>query len=396
MAPRSTWADTHLDAVRGIAALIVMLGHARGLFFDSITGSVFAHVAGTASTALAHAAGSINTTAGQLTTIGDEAVMAFFVLSGYLVGGSVVRNMQTSTWNWSTYLINRFVRLWIVLIPAIFIGVLIDDVGLHFLAHSGSIYTAPIGQPYVGAHLHDEIRSIPVILGNLFFLQGIFVPPLGTNVALWSLSCEFWYYLLFPLGMLAAGFERNLPRRLAYGCGVVAVVALIGPHARFLFLVWLLGVVVAVLPRWISAQRAYQAVLVAAFAFAMIFVGVKKFSMPRDTAEMLVAVAVGVLVYTIKCQTTRCETSLYGWAARWASEMSYTLYLTHLPFLVLMCALINSPWVISPMTPVALVKFAVVIVAALAWAYLLYYLFESRTDAVRKALKARLTVQQAM
>lgn len=392
MHQRSTWANTHLDAVRGAAALIVMLGHARGLFFNSITGSVFSHVAGPA---LPHAASSIGTAVEQLATIGDEAVMVFFVLSGYLVGGSVVRAMQAAAWSWPSYLISRFVRLWIVLIPAILIGILIDGAGLHFLAHNGSIYTAPAGQPYVGPHLHDAIHSIPTILGNLFFLQDIFVPPLGTNVALWSLSNEFWYYLLFPLGLLAAGFERRLLLRLAYGCAAIAVAILIGPHARFLFLVWLLGVAVALLPQWISAQRAYRAVVIAALVFAAVFIGVKKFYLLRDTAEILVAVAVSVLIYTIKCQTTHCKTSLYGRAARWTSEISYTLYLTHLPFLVLMCALINSPWAISPIAPAALAKFATAIIATLAWVYLLYYLFESRTDAVRKALKAKLAAQAA-
>jgi peptidoglycan/LPS O-acetylase OafA/YrhL len=114
-----TWTEVHLDAIRGAAALIVTLGHARGLFFSSLTEKTHFH---------------------EL-TIGDEAVMVFFVLSGYLVGGSVLRDMRAGTWNWSSYLIKRLVRLWVVLVPAVLLGVLIDSIGFHYLSGNDSIYS---------------------------------------------------------------------------------------------------------------------------------------------------------------------------------------------------------------------------------------------------------------
>lgn len=49
---------------------------------------------------------------------GHQAVVIFFVLSGALVGGSVLRSVSNGTWSWSDYLIRRLSRLYIVLIAA--------------------------------------------------------------------------------------------------------------------------------------------------------------------------------------------------------------------------------------------------------------------------------------
>ncbi|WP_322043234.1 acyltransferase [Paraburkholderia sp. J67] len=366
MNKRSTWADVHLDALRGGAALIVALGHARGLFFSSLTGS---------------------TKAGQL-TIGDEAVMAFFVLSGYLVGGSVINNIRNNRWDWADYLIKRLVRLWIVLIPAVFIGVLLDLIGLYFFSHNGSVYATPIEGGYVHAGFAENIHKISVILGNVFFLQTIYVPTLGTNTSLWSLSNEFWYYLLFPAGLLALNSNVDMTRRFAYGAAALMIFSLPGAHAEFLFLTWLSGALVAALPNLISKRWATWAVSISSITFLILFLGIKKLNLPLYPAELLIASFVSILVYTIKCQTTPSNPSPYTWISAWSAKISYTLYLTHLPFLVLMCAIINTPWHMSAMTAASLTKFLAVVILAVLWAGLIYYFFESRTTVVRTEITA--------
>jgi len=350
--------------MRGAAALIVALGHARSLFFASVTGT---------------------TAAGQL-TIGDEAVMIFFVLSGYLVGGSVSRDMAADRWSWFDYLTKRMVRLWIVLIPAVFIGIGFDAIGVNFLAQHGSIYAAPPHQSYVQDSLSDQIKSVLIILGNLVFLQTIIVPTIGTNSALWSLSNEFWYYLLFPMGMLAVRYEKRPGHRVAYALAVVLILWLIGGHASLLFLSWLLGAGVAVVPRMIPAARARGTLVMTAIVFGAVFLGIKKCHLPLFIGEMVVALSVSALVYAIVCHTAPNQPSLYGWIARWSSNLSYSLYLTHLPFLIFLCALINTPWQIAAFTAATFTKFLVSMVGALALAAFVYYCFESRTDVTRTFL----------
>jgi len=51
--------------------------------------------------------------------------------------------------------------------------------------------------------LASDSRKILPLPANVFFLQTITVPVYGSNSPLWSLANEFWYYLLFPLLLLA-------------------------------------------------------------------------------------------------------------------------------------------------------------------------------------------------
>src|SRR3954454_24406268 len=91
----------HLDAMRGFAALVVFLGHARFMFIG------YASQAKAAATAVATRVSA----APEAITWGHEAVVVFFVLSGYLVGGSVLRDIKLQRWSWQKYLTLRLTRL---------------------------------------------------------------------------------------------------------------------------------------------------------------------------------------------------------------------------------------------------------------------------------------------
>jgi Acyltransferase family len=194
----TTQSSVHLDAIRGAAALIVLLGHTRSLFFSSFAGGQRY---------------SIHSSTGQVPvprpitspelniSIGNEGVIIFFVLSGYLVGGSAIKAFRQNTWSWNDYLVKRLTRLWVVLLPALVLGVVLDYTGLHLFSHPDSIYSAPPEQQLVYKDLLTRL-SVPVIVGNALFLQTIVVAPAGTNDSLWSLANEFWYYLAFPLLLL--------------------------------------------------------------------------------------------------------------------------------------------------------------------------------------------------
>ena len=366
-----TWSEVHLDAMRGLAALVVAFGHGRGLMFSSFSNT------------LAVTDNAAHVSVEPMLTIGHQAVIVFFVLSGYLVGGSVLNTIATDRWLWTHYLVKRLVRLWIVLVPAILIGILIDIAGLTLLAHEGSIYNAPVGQEYVTINNIANGYSISTILGNLLFLQGIFVPTAGTNLALWSLSNEFWYYLMFPMLVFVWSARVTVPWRIALGFTVICLVALIGAHAVFLFLVWCLGAMVAYLPKRIASQHSGTVVLLGAVVFVSVFVTLKKFGLSFYMSELVLGSLAASLIYAIKCQDSIATTSIYSQASRFFSNMSYTLYLSHLPFLIFVCALINTPWSRWAISPMTVSAFLFIMLLAIVWAWLLYTLFEAKTDPVR-------------
>jgi len=180
---RGTASSDHLDMVRGAAALAVMLTHLRFLFFVDLGD--------------AQNSNPLIKLVYFVSGFGHYAVMAFFVLSGFLVGGSVLRARMDGEFNWGLYATNRLTRLWIVLIPALLLGAIWDHLGLHLFGTSG-VYGRLPGVTSLAPRL-----SASVMLGNMFFLQGITTVTYGSNGPLWSLSYEFWYYVLFPLIVLA-------------------------------------------------------------------------------------------------------------------------------------------------------------------------------------------------
>ncbi|MEH2140498.1 acyltransferase family protein, partial [Nostoc sp.] len=143
-----------------------------------------------------------------ITGFAHQAVITFFVLSGLLIGNSVFKKLQQHKFTWKSYLIARLSRLWIVLIPALLLGLTWDLVG-NFLNQGQSIvYSGHLGTNIIPQPVVNSI-SPSIFLGNLFFLQNIYFPTLGSNAALWSLSHEFWYYITFPVMMLLViNFQR--------------------------------------------------------------------------------------------------------------------------------------------------------------------------------------------
>jgi peptidoglycan/LPS O-acetylase OafA/YrhL len=58
-------------------------------------------------------------------------VIVFFVLSGFLVGGSVIKAHRQGQWRWTGYLSRRLSRLWIVIVPALLLTLFWDSIGLR-------------------------------------------------------------------------------------------------------------------------------------------------------------------------------------------------------------------------------------------------------------------------
>ena len=126
-------------------------------------------------------------------------------------------------WSWDRYALNRVTRLYLVLIPGLLLTLFWDTLGLDFFP-ANPVYT---GEPRLWSHDFIPVRerlTLEAFTANAFFLQTILAPPLGSNDALWSLSYEFWYYMIFPCLWLAVnaaarGWQR--PVYLLAGLGMM-------------------------------------------------------------------------------------------------------------------------------------------------------------------------------
>ena len=108
----------NLDLLRGLAALLVCAGHLRAFLMvdfgqikpPTIFDRIFYPTTG----------------------LGHQAVVVSFVLSGYLVGGSVLTAYQSDRWSWTNYTLRRMSRLWMVLLPALVLTLVWDTFGRHW------------------------------------------------------------------------------------------------------------------------------------------------------------------------------------------------------------------------------------------------------------------------
>jgi peptidoglycan/LPS O-acetylase OafA/YrhL len=381
----ATQSSVHLDAIRGAAALVVLLGHNRDLYFSSLNGDQ----QNTSGVANDQTLGADHAPAAKAQiTIGNEAVMIFFVLSGYLVGGGVIRALRHNTWSWKNYLTKRLTRLWVVLIPALLLGVALDFAGLHLHPSPASIYAGPPQQSVVH-DLNEHLRLI-VIAGNAIFLQGARVTTAGSNDSLWSLSNEFWYYIAFPAVLLAFKKNQALWRRCIYLLFFAAIGLLVGKNISILFFVWVLGALVSAIPLRVPRSAAKIAGSTLAILIPIVFVVVRRVHLPYLVAQWIVASYFAVVLYLLLHQTQRAGEGIYASAARFFSRISYTLYLVHLPMAIFLCAYINDPWHRWDKTPTNLAIFLGSNVGLVLFSYLFYLAFEANTDKVRIMLSHRL------
>src|SRR5262249_12503618 len=131
---------------------------------------------------------------------------------------------------------------WTVLIPAMILTALLDRGGIAAFGLGG-----PYGGNLLGAHFGpaapvSQRLDLASFLGSIGFLQGIATQPFGSNFPVWSVVCEFWFYALFPLLLLAAT-RGPWPRRLFAAIGLGLGMVLLGREYTLYFGYWLSGCV---------------------------------------------------------------------------------------------------------------------------------------------------------
>ncbi len=367
---RGTASSDHLDMVRGAAALAVMLTHLRFLFFVDLGD--------------AQNSNPLIKLVYFVSGFGHYAVMAFFVLSGFLVGGSVLRARMDGEFNWGLYAVNRLTRLWIVLIPALLLGAIWDHLGLHLFGTSG-VYGRLPGVPSLAPRLSGSI-----MLGNMFFLQGITTVTYGSNGPLWSLSYEFWYYVLFPLIVLAYPAEKVGKSTVLYSVAALMVIYFVGETISLYFLIWLLGAAMNLAPERPGSPGKLWVLI--AIGVVVIAVAVLKFK-PGDIeyTDGFFGIASAILIFFLLRVRGQSRSGLYSRAARKLAGFSYTLYLVHGSALAFV-----SAWLVPgrrwqpDAAHVAIV--AGLGICTLAYAFVIARFTEDQTGAVRSRVTAALSL----
>lgn len=329
--------------------------------------------------------------------LGSYGVEIFFVLSGFLIGQLIVKEVLRPPS--ARGLLRFWVRRWFRTLPPYFLVLFLRS----FLGHP----------------LHWKL---------FVFLQNFDPKVVGSFPISWSLAVEEWFYLLAPLMLLAvAKLDRTrLPKVFFVACASIAAVALIcriayvaaaqppwEPTVRqHVFLrmdTLMIGVLLgglrayerATYDRLASYRRILGLVgaLGLSISTAWLFLGLRNQTLDssfllRTVFFDLLSISFALLIVALESSPRVNERWTSRWwagAVRYVSLSSYSLYLIHLsayePFLAL-----NSR---TRSLPISLLWMSAAVAASLGLAGILYRWFEKPVLRVRDRLTSPVPIERA-
>jgi peptidoglycan/LPS O-acetylase OafA/YrhL len=284
-----------MEGLRGCAVFLVFLVHYVTLIDPWIT---------------KHSA--LHSIAGALHAIGNTGVDLFFVLSGYLIYGSLISRPQ----NFMRFMLRRVERIY----PT-FVVVFMVYVALSFVLPEQSKIPSSV------------FTGTMYLIQNFLLLPGIFpIKPIITVA--WSLSYEMFYYLAIPLVIVAFRLRRRSALwRVSFFATVAAAIiiycAAYEGHIRLIMFVSGIFVYEAIKGRLIpipGSALALSAVAIGMLTTLLPVAGPGEYTLKIS----ILFVSLSVLCLSCFGQSGGRLASMLSWAPlRWFGNMSYSYYLLH-------------------------------------------------------------------
>ncbi len=312
--------SVYLNLIRFSAAFVVFLSHVSGSRF----------------------AGGL---LWQMQPYGNEAVVVFFVLSGFVIA-YVTDGRETDA---RTYAISRAARIYSVAFPALLVTFLLDAIGR---AADPSLYAG-----WWGYHWHDRMAQF---LANIAFVNRLWfvhVTP-GSNKPFWSLGFEIWYYVIFGIFLFTPKRWRVL--------ATIAALFFVGPKIAGMFPIWLLGVVAYYVCKratlrpaqaawlFIGAPLAWLAYEILAWRFGRPVIN-PLFGRDLIIQDFVVGSLFALHLIGFRFLPERFGRVLLRFAQpiNWMAGATFTLYLFHLP--VAQFLAVETPWPRQSLANIALI-----------------------------------------
>lgn len=357
-----------ISLLRGVAALVVTAAHVRKETLPSLRSlpdPTLWYQALAFFTGFAH-----------------QAVIVFFLVSGWLVGGSLLNKLKQRNVILS-YCIDRITRLWMVLAPAFLVTILLG-------ALIGSVDPAQFD------HAIENEYSTSAFAGNLVGLQDMLVPRFGGNYALWSLAFEMWYYALFPFVVMAF-IARKKTLRVISAVAALILASQLSMAILLYFSVWTMGVIFSRIR--IELDQVSLSLMLAMFAVAAVYF---RLAGHVDTCseESFFQDLFYSLLFLVLLSSQQREVDATSPGVRmlkkmggFLSKFSFTLYVSHVPVLQFIRHLMRDYFGIdklSPESPSHLAIYLLIVSVIVLFCYGFYLLFEAQTYKVRGLLKVAL------
>ena len=284
-----------MEGLRGFAVLLVFLVHyvtlAKPWFSGNSDLALFSNA---------------------LHAIGSTGVDLFFVLSGYLIYGTLISRQQ----QFLHFMSRRVRRIY----PAFF-AVFAAYVALSFIFPAEKKIPAPV------------LDGIIYLIQNFFLLPGLFpIEPMITVA--WSLSYEMLYYFAIPLVITLFRLrERSAIWRVLFFLTMASLFTIYcaeyGGHIRLVMFISGILLHEAIDNRHIPAPHSFFGL----FALALVVLGtLLPQDGPRDLALKTSILFASFFLLCLVCfrDPSAWLPSIFSWTPlRWLGNMSYSYYLLH-------------------------------------------------------------------
>lgn len=315
--PLTQWANfntaqvEYLDAVRGLAAQIVLVQHAAMLCFRDVPGQ-----------------------------IGNLGVVLFFLLSGFLITDTVRGRVQAGRFTLTEFMVSRATRIYMPYVPALLLTSVLDSIAVR--------------SPDYVWRADFNLRTA---LGNLAMLQDFsvfqllrrlgvpeqpwFIREFGSARQFWTISIEWWIYVCVGLAVALALGVRRRHWLIALLCfaAIEPLYNLVAGPGNTLTGYWLLGALGSVI------YRRAPAIPLGPIALAAAALTVLRLLYTHWTVFDVVFVAgLGTLLWLplLALRHRSGHMPLHRARLHRSAFHSYSLYLTHAPLLTCVALLAHG------------------------------------------------------
>lgn len=309
-----------------MAALYVLIGHSKWLLWEGFTEGYKTHPEAYS------LIDKIQVYGIACFSFGHQAVMLFFVLSGFVIHySSYNQSLKTGGLAIGTYLGKRIKRIYPPFLFALLLTFVLDGLGT---ALGYNIYTGTTNFWLMNKNITSDL-SLTTLLGSLGMVQTMLTPLWGTDGPLWTLMYEWWFYILYiPVFFI----NKRSPVLTTVIVAATFILSLCVSTEDYpvvkifnYFFAWYIGVLVA---DWYLGRLGSPKHKAALVAFVvLVIVAATVWGNFKDIADYYTSLMFAVLIYTsILFHNHLTQFRIL----QPLSDLSYTLYVIHFPILVFM------------------------------------------------------------
>ena len=295
-----------ISSIRGVAAVVVLLGHVFNVIDRQSLGNL------TPDGALYNRIFDVLGSAFN----GPAAVEIFFVLSGLVLSLSLDRGGEDRPKWLASFYVKRVFRIF----PALWVSLLL---ALSLLSYERSGCASGFCTTWAAGAFQDDYTPLRIVLSFL----GIYV---HLNAPMWSLRAELFYSLLFPAMFLLLRYERT-----KWPCFLSILALAVLPISRFYSvhyaLAFALGAMIPILPVY---RRLPYAIAVASSTAVLLFSrqALSAWGFEEKTFEIIEMGASFVIIYALFHKKIDLG-FLKNPVVFYIGEISYSIYVLHFPIL---------------------------------------------------------------